>query len=886
MPHQKNLFLLLILSAFAAPLLISSAQAEDITYDGTNPSMLTPDSGVATSSLFPSSSFSNNTVSVTGGTISGTAYGGVAAGADAVTNNRVILTGGTVNGFIYGGYSASGNTTNNSVSINGSSVLTNVVYGGKSGSGNASGNSVSLMSGAVAPDVYGGGSNSGNASGNSVNVSGGSVSGDVFGSHSNTGNATDNRVTISGGTVGYGVYGGHSFDGDTSGNSVTMTGGLISRNIYGGQSRSGEAANNSVSINDGSVLGNVTGGQSGIGSGDVTDNRVTISGGSVDGYVFGGNNGYSGNVTGNRVTITGGSVGEVVYGATSYGGSATGNSVTISDGSMLGHVVGGDSENGNVAGNSVSISGGVLQGDVYGGNGGSGNITGNSVTISGGSLHGDVIGGSSMNGNATGNHVSISGGANFTDSNFYGGRAETDTSATQDLFSANTLTLISWQQGTSTVHDVKNFATYNFVLPANVTNGATILTTTGTVDLTDGASINPRSSRVDMSIMEGGAVRQAGERFTLINAASLITVPGLNTTTHGVQGFSLLYDFDLAATATTLTATINSAPRVNPQNKSLSEAQVAGVSFINAGADFAADAGMANLLSEAVAISARKASGSSANTASNSFAFGALGGSSVRTETGSHVKVNGASFLAGIGVSQGIALGELTLGGFFETGKGNLSTHNSFANGDVNGSGDTRYTGVGVLAHLSTESGVYGEASLRAGKVKNEFDSDLGVAGQSYRYNTEATYTGLHLGVGKVFALNRGAAASTLDVYGKYFFTRQGSDDVTILGDKFDFDAVTSQRLRTGARYNFALNESASFYSGAAYEYELDGKANASVYGYAIDAPELKGGSGVLEIGTSVRPSKTMPLTLNVGLQGYVGQREGVAGQASLKYAF
>ena len=60
----------------------------------------------------------------------------------------------------------------------------------------------------------------------------------------------------------------------------------------------------------------------------------------------------------------------------------------------------------------------------------------------------------------------------------------------------------------------------------------------------------------------------------------------------------------------------------------------------------------------------------------------------------------------------------------------------------------------------------------------------------------------------------------------------------------------------------------------------------ASVYGYAIDAPELKGGSGVLEIGTSVRPSKTMPLTLNVGLQGYVGQREGVAGQASLKYAF
>ena len=406
----------------------------------------------------------------------------------------------------------------------------------------------------------------------------------------------------------------------------------------------------------------------------------------------------------------------------------------------------------------------------------------------------------------------------------------------------------------------------------------------GTANLTDGS----RSSIVNVGFLGGGRVQQAGERFTLIDASTVMTnVLSLSPTASGLKGVSLRYDFDIAATPTALTATVREV-RANPQTKAFSEGQAAGVGFINAGGDFAAGAGMASLLSGANNAASRAASKASSAA---SFGFGALGGSSVRTETGSHVKVNGASLLVGAGVGQSIYLGgtssELTLGGFFETGKGNVSTYNSFGTAEVNGAGDTRYIGVGALAHLLTPSGFYTEGSARVGTVKNEFGSDLkDMTGQRASYETESTYVGLHVGVGKVIGIDALKKGDTLDVYGKYFFTHQSSDEATILGDKFSFDAVQSHRLRTGARYNLALNDAATLYTGGAYEYEFDGKANASVLGYAIDAPELKGGSGVLELGATVKPSKTTPLSVNIGIQGYVGQREGVAGQASLKYEF
>ncbi|GHU09734.1 hypothetical protein FACS1894158_19110 [Betaproteobacteria bacterium] len=75
-------------------------------------------------------------------------------------------------------------------------------------------------------------------------------------------------------------------------------------------------------------------------------------------------------------------------------------------------------------------------------------------------------------------------------------------------------------------------------------------------------------------------------------------------------------------------------------------------------------------------------------------------------------------------------------------------------------------------------------------------------------------------------------------------------------------------------------------YIGLAWEHEFDGKAKATAYGSAIDTPKLKGDTGIIELGLTVKPSATKPLTVNFGVQGYVGKREGMSGSLKVEYRF
>jgi outer membrane autotransporter protein len=82
------------------------------------------------------------------------------------------------------------------------------------------------------------------------------------------------------------------------------------------------------------------------------------------------------------------------------------------------------------------------------------------------------------------------------------------------------------------------------------------------------------------------------------------------------------------------------------------------------------------------------------------------------------------------------------------------------------------------------------------------------------------------------------------------------------------------------------VNETVKPYLGAAWEHEFDGKAKASTYGYAIDAPDITGDTGIVEVGLTVKPVAGKPFSLDFGLQGYLGKREGVTGSLQLRYAF
>jgi hypothetical protein len=79
-------------------------------------------------------------------------------------------------------------------------------------------------------------------------------------------------------------------------------------------------------------------------------------------------------------------------------------------------------------------------------------------------------------------------------------------------------------------------------------------------------------------------------------------------------------------------------------------------------------------------------------------AFGALSTGSQRYATGSRIKAEGTHLIAGVAAANTLGNGHAAVGAFFEHGKGDYATHNSFATAaSVKGSGTTEYSGVGVL---------------------------------------------------------------------------------------------------------------------------------------------------------------------------------------------
>jgi hypothetical protein len=135
--------------------------------------------------------------------------------------------------------------------------------------------------------------------------------------------------------------------------------------------------------------------------------------------------------------------------------------------------------------------------------------------------------------------------------------------------------------------------------------------------------------------------------------------------------------------------------------------------------------------------------------------------------------------------------------------------------------------------------------------------------------------------VGHVFNLS---SATDLDLYAKYFWSHQQGKNVQIGPDPVSFEDVDSHRFRAGARISHGLTDTVKPYFGAAYEVEADGKARASSHGLAFDVPELKGATGLGELGVTVAAGEAVKV--DVGLQGYIGGRRGVSGSVVFNCEF
>ena len=484
----------------------------------------------------------NNTVTLSGGTVTGDVYGAYGVSA-SVGSNTVNLSGSTVTGNVYGAYGVSNSVGSNTVNLQGSTVKGSV-YAGTSESGSASGNAINLYSGDLTQaSLYG--SSKESDTGNTLNVysvgntvanlgafqnltfyvpdtavSGATmltvtgkadvshatlsaavqdlttlVTGDVITLLSDTNGITGLNTASIGTLVDSGFattdyYLTKSADGKSvtltigakptdyvfvttdgvlssyrdyttgylagnSGNTVSITGGNLTTDIYGAKTASGgDTRDNTVTISAGSVTGSVYGASGGTG-GD--NNTVTLGASGTDGPTITGNV-YAYDGTGvssfNTVSVASGSVGGTIYGAKTD--TATYNTVTVNGGTITSGIYGAYSisdANGVIENNTLNLLNGKVSGAIYGGYAENGSVGSNVIN-----LYGTDVSGASL----------------------YGG------GGSGSSFSSNTLNVYTLG---NTVANIGNFQNINFYVPeaAKTTENATMLTVTGTADITNTA---------------------------------------------------------------------------------------------------------------------------------------------------------------------------------------------------------------------------------------------------------------------------------------------------------------------------------------------------------------------------------------------------------------
>lgn len=306
--------------------------------------------------------------------------------------------------------------------------------------------------------------------------------------------------------------------------------------------------------------------------------------------------------------------------------------------------------------------------------------------------------------------------------------------------------------------------------------------------------------------------------------------------------------------------------KASNESHTLSSSFLGTIAFLNQGAEFIADEGIRAMV-DAVGTD-------------RSAVFGAMHGGTSRYKTGSHVDVNGVTLATGVATKTG----GLTWAGFFEAGWAQSDSEVGAASGD----GDHDYYGLGTAMRYTFETPFYLDASARLGWATTDFSGRYQT--DQARYDADSFYGSLHMGLGWIYSISE---SLNLDVYGRYILTYLHGDEVdlgTKNNEELGMDDTTTHAFRVGFRLNGIFSEQATWRVGLAYEHVADGDAESDVHSpediVALDDPSLEGDTGILDLGFVFRPSPTNPWSMKVGLKGYVGDREGVSGNAILTYTF
>lgn len=762
-------------------------------------------------------------------------------------------------------------------------------------------------------------------SGNTVNINGGEIKTSVYGGYSMVKENEDKDGERQ----------------DISGNVVNVNDGttIIGGNIYGayvtserGDKNENILSNNTVIINSGTIIcnenndyGNIFGACSEDKNSILNNNKVVINGGYIktsnsndEEGIFGALATSANNTANyNVVEINNGKIEGNIYGAKAYTGypnnEAKGeisyNQVNIKGGEIIGDIYAGKSQQGTLQYyNSINLSGdkaNLSKANLYGWK--SNNLEEDcGIVLNADNFEGTVAKVESFNDvNIISSDLTVK-SIDLSNDYYYNGDINLQNSGLE----AGTITGITKIDALNSNLKVKNLEKFDFI---NIENKNQILVSLGSIEGWDGGdySIITTDSKftadsikdlkalnVDMTAINwekdtavvdvsgtadftgtsisasgtlaaaAGTEVQNGDRMSFIKAGELKGVSAANVDVDKLLqiGFATEAKVEMQDGGNSIDFVITGAQQANEQAGIIGESRTAAIAFVNQGSD---------ILNNAFGLMDDGKYGIKT--------FAAAHGNYSKYETGSHIRVNGWSMIAGVGNSDKLEDGTFSWGVFFENGSGNYRTYNDYNGYNLRGFGSAVYNGGGALARYRSNAGNYAEVGLRAGMLKNSLGNAVadgyGVQGG---YDEETSYYGAHLGVGHIFAVDEN---SNVDVYGKYFYNHHESEDLNILGDEVRFDSADSNRLRLGLRYNQNDGNAFSHYYGLAWDYEFSGDANVTAAGFDTGNPSLKGSTAVIEAGIHYAPDNS-PWSIDLGLQGYGGQRDGFSGTMQLNYSF
>ena len=652
------------------------------------------------------------------------------------------------------------------------------------------------------------------------------------------------------------------------------------------------------------------------------ENTVILAGeSSVSGSVYGGSvsrinastgasegaQAVTGRVSGNTVRIErDSSVTGSVYGGYTENGTAEGNFVYI-DGTVRGGAEGGHTLSGDASGNIIVMEGGSVSERLYGGYTEDGSASSNSITVTAGRVQAAVVGGYD-DGTAVNNTVTLYGTASFAGSDLYGGRSGGTSS---DVFTGNTLNLHGQIQADS----LQNFQNLNF---SDVAEG------TPSADLAKSAVIGDgKGSFTSVSIQslrnQPGNVPEeyvlvhtptASSSFSgtnlYVNGASVVTIgsdgsyvpyagavsndgtmdnetgtAGMTSSQSGLSKGFLTFDVDyFIKNGQDLIARTKNV-QADHRTKAFNVDRLPGLALVDQGGDMVAGAGMESAAESAMCLPGEEPCGTRA--------FMTVTGGYSTYKTGTHFNMTSGNAMVGLARYCKLRSVGFLAGVFFEAGLSRFNAEHEHAGYDsFDSDGNAGYYGVGALGKLylneTAMQGLYAEGSFRIGMLNYNWDTDgWRVNGSEADYSSESPYMAAHGGIGWMKSVTDNV---DLDIYAKYLWSHVSEDDGSISGSRVNFDAMDSNRLRGGARLSFKGSDVFSWYLGAAYERQFNGRSTSDIYGHDTPSASLTGDTAMVEAGLRLRPSEGEPLFFTLGATGYGGVREGVSGLFQVHYEF